>query len=62
MAANYLDIKGLLDDACIFVAKLLKKKSPSKIREMFNIKNDLTEAKHEKILKEVKNCYFRTKK
>ena len=42
LAANYLDIKGLLDVSCKTVANLIKGKSPEEIRKTFNIKNDFT--------------------
>ena len=42
LAANYLDIKGLLDVSCKTVANLIKGKSPEEIRKTFNIKNDVT--------------------
>ena len=42
MAANYLDIKGLLDVTCKTVADMIKGKTPEEIRKTFNIKNDFT--------------------
>ena len=41
LAANYLDIKGLLHVACGKVAEMMKGKKPEEIRKTFNIKNDL---------------------
>lgn len=35
-AANYLNIKGLLDLTCGTVAEMIKGKTPSEIRRMFN--------------------------
>ena len=42
MAANYLDIKGLIDVTCKTVANMIKGKTPEEIRETFNIKNNFT--------------------
>jgi len=42
MAANYLDIKSLLDLGCAKIATLIKGKSPEEIRKTFNIINDFT--------------------
>ncbi|KIK50301.1 hypothetical protein GYMLUDRAFT_78536 [Collybiopsis luxurians FD-317 M1] len=52
MAANYLDIKDLLDLGCKYVASLIKGKSTEQIRELFHIVNDLTPEEEEKIKKE----------
>ena len=41
-AANYLDIKGLLDVTCKTVANNIKGKTPEQIQCMFIIKNDST--------------------
>jgi len=53
LAANYLDIKGLLDITTTYVARLITDlKSPEEIRKRFNIKNDLTPEDLEEIKKE----------
>lgn len=42
-AANYMDIKPLLDLSCAKIASLMKGKTAEEIRTMFNIECDLTE-------------------
>ena len=52
LAANYLDIKDLLDKACEKIAFMVKGKSPDEIRKQFNIEKDLTSEEEENIKKE----------
>merc|ERR1712164_217425 len=52
LAANYLDIKPLLDLTCKTVADEIKGKTPEEIRVRFNIKNDFTPEEEEKVRKE----------
>lgn len=53
-AANYLDIKGLLDVTCKTVANMIKGKTPEEIRKTFNITNDFTPEEEEAIKEENK--------
>ncbi|RKO96010.1 hypothetical protein CXG81DRAFT_24332 [Caulochytrium protostelioides] len=52
LAANYLDIKPLLDLGCKTVANMIKGKRAEDIREMFNIQNDFTPEEEEQIRRE----------
>jgi len=53
LAANYLDIKGLLDITTTYVARIITDlRTPEDIRKRFNIKNDLTPEDLEEIKKE----------
>ncbi|KAI9190836.1 Skp1 family, dimerization domain-containing protein [Polychytrium aggregatum] len=56
LAANYLDIKGLLDLGCKTVANMIKGKSVEEIRKTFNIVNDFTPEEEEQIRKENEWC------
>ncbi|CDS41963.1 S phase kinase associated protein 1 [Echinococcus multilocularis] len=49
LAANYLDIKGLLDTCCKSVANMIKGKTPEEIRKTFNIKSDFTPQEEEQV-------------
>jgi len=42
LAANYMDIKSLLELTCAAIATKIKGKTPEQIRETFNIENDFT--------------------
>ena len=52
LAANYMDIKPLLDLTCKTVANMIKGKTPEEIRKTFNIKNDFTPEEEEQVRKE----------
>jgi len=52
LAANYLDIKDMLDLLAKSVANMMKGKTAQEIRETFNIECDLTEEEIEKIQNE----------
>ncbi|KAL3845346.1 hypothetical protein ACJIZ3_002749 [Penstemon smallii] len=51
-AANYLNIKTLLDLTCQTVADMIKGKTPEEIRKTFNIKNDFTPEEEEEVRRE----------
>mmetsp|Transcript_13317 Transcript_13317/g.18191 ORF Transcript_13317/g.18191 Transcript_13317/m.18191 type:complete len:157 (+) Transcript_13317:109-579(+) len=52
LAANYLNIKELLDLTCLTVANMIKGKTPEEIRKTFNIKNDFTPEEEEEVRRE----------
>ncbi|XP_030949595.1 SKP1-like protein 1 [Quercus lobata] len=52
LAANYLNIKGLLDLTCKTVADMMKGKTPQEIRDTFHIKNDYTPEEEEEVRRE----------
>ncbi|XP_033622773.1 S-phase kinase-associated protein 1-like [Fukomys damarensis] len=56
LAANYLDIKGLLDVTCKTVANIIMGKTPEEILKTFNIKNDFTEEEEAQVCKENQWC------
>jgi len=52
VAANYLDIRPLLDATSYTVAYMIKGKTPDEIRKTFNIENDLSPEEEEQLKKE----------
>ncbi|RXI06416.1 hypothetical protein DVH24_018458 [Malus domestica] len=52
LAANYLNIKSLLDLTCQTVADMIKGKTPEEIRKTFNINNDFTPEEEEEVRRE----------
>ena len=57
LAANFLDIKDLLDMTCKTVAEYIKQcKTPEEVRQSFNIPNDFTPEEEEEVRKENAWC------
>jgi hypothetical protein len=56
LAANYMDVKALLDLCCAKVASMMKGKPAEAIRKTFNIVNDFTPEEEEAIMAENKWC------
>nr|AKQ53346.1 SKP1-like protein [Nicotiana benthamiana] len=52
LAANYLDIKSLMDLLCQAIADRIKNKSYKAVRKIFNITNDYTPEEEEEVRKE----------
>ncbi|KAL5557502.1 hypothetical protein UlMin_039738 [Ulmus minor] len=52
LAANYLNIKNLLDLTCQTVADMIKGKTPEEIRKTFNIRNDFTAEEEDEVRRE----------
>ena len=52
LAANYMDIKPLLDCGCKTVANMIKGKTPDEIRKTFNIVKDFTPEEEAQIRRE----------
>ncbi|KAI3889054.1 hypothetical protein MKX03_012487 [Papaver bracteatum] len=52
LAANYLNIKELLDLTCQKVADMIKGKTPEEIRKTFNIQSDFTPEEEEEVRRE----------
>ncbi|BBH08056.1 hypothetical protein Prudu_020142 [Prunus dulcis] len=51
-AANFLNIKSLLDLTCQRIADMIKGKTPAEIRKTFNIKDQFTPEEEEEVRRE----------
>jgi S-phase kinase-associated protein 1 len=49
-AANFMNIKLLLDELCKFVAEMIAQRTPNEILDYFNIKKDATEAEEDELI------------
>ncbi|CAE7820665.1 RAD5B [Symbiodinium sp. CCMP2592] len=58
LAANYLDIKSLLDLTCAKVASMIKGKNTEEIRKQFNIVNDFTPEEEAQVREENRWCFW----
>lgn len=56
LAANYMDIKPLLDLTCATVASMIKGQTPEEIRKIFNISNDFSPEEEAQVREENKWC------
>ena len=56
LAANFMDIRPLLDLTCAKVASMIKGKTPEQIRQVFNIVNDFSPDEEAKVREENKWC------
>ena len=56
LAANFMDIKPLLDLTCATIASMIKGKTPEEIRQTFNIVNDFTPEEEEQVRQENRWC------
>ncbi|KAH6795921.1 hypothetical protein C2S51_036907 [Perilla frutescens var. frutescens] len=52
VAANYLNIKELLDALCRQVADMMRGKTPEELRNIFHIKNDYSQEEMNEVKKE----------
>jgi S-phase kinase-associated protein 1 len=56
LAANYMDIKALLDLTCATVASMITGKTPDEIKKIFNITVDFTPKEEHQVREENKWC------
>lgn len=52
LAANYLNVRALLDCMCKRVAFMIRGKSPAEIRVLFDIRNDFTPEEEDELQRE----------
>lgn len=56
LAANFLDMKELLDAACFRVSVIIKGNSTEEIRKILSIKNDFTPEEEAQVIAETEWC------
>jgi S-phase kinase-associated protein 1 len=56
LAANYLDLKPMLDLGCAKLATMIRGKTVEQIRQEFNIVNDFTPEEEARVREENKWC------
>lgn len=56
LAANFMDVKPILDLTCATVASMIKGKTPEEIRQHFSIVYDFTPAEEAQVREENKWC------
>lgn len=56
MAANFLNVKDLLDLTCATVASMIKGKTTEQMRTLFNIRNDFSPEEEQKLREENSWC------
>uniref|UniRef100_A0A915CAT0 Skp1-related protein n=1 Tax=Parascaris univalens TaxID=6257 RepID=A0A915CAT0_PARUN len=56
LAANFLNVKMLMEMACKMIAEKMKGRTPEELRAMFSVENDLTEEDVERISQENSWC------
>merc|ERR1711964_864991 len=60
LAANYLDIRSLLDLACAKVASMIKGKNTEEIRKQYNIVNDFTPKRRRRSVRRIAGARTRS--
>jgi SCF ubiquitin ligase, SKP1 component len=51
-AANFLDLKPMLDVCCKAVAEMIKGKTPDEIKKVFGVEGDFTQEEKEQVLRD----------
>ena len=52
LAANFLDLKPMLDITCKAVAEMIKGKTPDEIKAVFGVEGDFTEEEKQQVLRD----------
>lgn len=52
LAANFLDLKPMLDVTCKAVAEMIKGKTPDEIKKVFGVEGDFTEEEKAQVLRD----------